>query len=451
MTAQRNRSSRTAASTALVVAFIGVALLLTLSASGAQVIHAEFRDAGQLVTGDDVRIAGQPIGSVSSIGLTPDGLATISMNIDDSVWPLHRGTTASIRLSSLAGVANRYIALVPGDAAQPTIPDGGTLGPSQTQGVVDLDQLLNSFSAPVRRDLEGVLRGYADAVRGVGQSGNEAIRYASPAFAQYAALLHQIVESPAAFSTLLRAGNQVSEQLATDQQALHAGLAEAATGLGAIADERVQLEQLLQRAPSVLAQADTTLATTRSTLADSVRPGLQAMRPVAAPLAALLQVLPPASALAVPVLAQLRALLPYYGAALVRLPAVARVGVPAIRASTRALADSLPFFTGLREYGPDLVAGDFGAAGGNIYGTYDANGHYGRFGLETSPVGVAGAYGATYPTTSQSASPPEDGLRLYQLARCPGAADDPAFDGSNPFIQDMAICNVKENLPEGKP
>ena len=86
--------------------------------SGAYNVHATFQNAGQLVTGDQVLVGGRPIGSISKIALTQNGLARIDMKLDE-FHPLHEGTTAVIRATSLSGIANRYVALDLGPESNP--------------------------------------------------------------------------------------------------------------------------------------------------------------------------------------------------------------------------------------------------------------------------------------------------------------------------------------------
>src|SRR3954462_12951671 len=85
-------------------------------------------NASQLVKGDQVKVGGVSVGSVSKLELGQDARARIEISIDDdSVLPLHQGTRAEVRSTSLAGVANRYVALTPGPVNAPEMDSGDTI------------------------------------------------------------------------------------------------------------------------------------------------------------------------------------------------------------------------------------------------------------------------------------------------------------------------------------
>ena len=73
-----------------------------------------FQNAGQLVKDDDVQVGGRRVGSVRDIELTERQPAAIKIVVQEPYAPLREGTQAIIRLTSLSGVANRYVALTPG-------------------------------------------------------------------------------------------------------------------------------------------------------------------------------------------------------------------------------------------------------------------------------------------------------------------------------------------------
>lgn len=115
----------------------------------------DFTNAGQLVNGDLVRIGGTPAGSISSISLTPNGLAQVEISLDSSFAPLHAGTTATIRSPGLTSVASRYIDISPAPPFKPTLADGALIPATDTHGIVDIDELFDALNANTREGLGG--------------------------------------------------------------------------------------------------------------------------------------------------------------------------------------------------------------------------------------------------------------------------------------------------------
>jgi phospholipid/cholesterol/gamma-HCH transport system substrate-binding protein len=135
---RRSRTTRLATAGALTLAIAGVAILL-LGPGSKYTVTAHFQSASQLVTGNQVQVAGTAVGSVDDISLGPNGSALVKMSItEDDYAPLPERTLATIRSTSLSGIANRYVslALPNGPDAKQTIPDGGTLPLSNTISAV---------------------------------------------------------------------------------------------------------------------------------------------------------------------------------------------------------------------------------------------------------------------------------------------------------------------------
>ena len=99
----------------------------------------------------------------------------------------------------------------------------------------------------------------------------------------------------------------------------------------------------------------------------------------------------------------------------------------------------MPISAPLGPYSPDLVGfvRDFGADSGY----YDANGHYARVAPLFNDFSL-GANNTLTPVTPQQGL---QGLIGHQLRRCPGAATQPAADGSSPFIDSALLgCDPSE-------
>src|SRR5881227_963957 len=138
---------------AAVLALVGAAivvLLLVLGGGSSYTVTAEFENASQLVTGNNVDVAGVPVGSVKQISLSDDGQALVKLEISDSAYaPLPEGTHATVRSQSLSGIANRYVDLaLPTHNTDQKISSGGQITQADTTSEVDLDQLFNTLDKP---------------------------------------------------------------------------------------------------------------------------------------------------------------------------------------------------------------------------------------------------------------------------------------------------------------
>ena len=162
---------------ALAVAVVAVFLLLSGSDMEYEVT-AEFENASQLVTGNQVVVGGAAAGSVKEIQLGPEGQALVTFTVDEEYAPLRRGTTATVRSPSLSQIAGRQVELrLPTDStAGPEIESGSSLTQEETVSAVDLDQVFNTLSPKTIKDFKHVIQGFALSYDGVGEQANEGFR-----------------------------------------------------------------------------------------------------------------------------------------------------------------------------------------------------------------------------------------------------------------------------------
>ncbi len=436
----RSSARRALAVAALLAAVLAVGYLALVASGPTYTLHARFADAGQLVQGDLVEVAGRQVGSISKIALTPTGQADVELSIDDgSVAPLHAGTSATIRQVGLVTITNRYVQIAPGPASAPALPDGGVLTEQHTFGIVDADELLDAMTPATRADVQQILAATARALGAPAAAQfHGALAYLNPALAQTVAFAQQASGDRSALGDLVHSTGSVAAALAASPDQLTSAVHGTADALRQLAAQRTAVADLLQQAPGVLHQADGTLEVTRSTLA-RLNPFLADLQPVAPKAAALLRQLLPVLTNDAPAVAQLRGLLPQATHALGALPAARAKAAPAIAAGTQALAALQPMLDAFRPYAPDLVAGLFNGFGGANSGYYDANGHFSRIALELGP---GGQFGMLTPTPA----PAPGGYRTGLTARCPGAASEPAAAGANPWLV-PGICDAKQGFP----
>src|SRR4029079_16734890 len=126
--------------------------------SDSYTVDATFQNAGQLVPGNHVEVARRPIGKIKEVTLDGNGQARVRMTVGSGFDPLHEGTTAVIRATSLSGIANRYVELHPGPNSAPKIEDGGAITADKTQAPVDLDQLFNTLDPKTRKGLQDIIQ-----------------------------------------------------------------------------------------------------------------------------------------------------------------------------------------------------------------------------------------------------------------------------------------------------
>jgi len=378
---------RAAAVAAVVIALVAV-LVIVLSGGSSYQVKAIFQDASQIVSGDQVEVAGNPVGSVSDISLTPDGQAQLTLDINDQTYsPLRQGTEATIREASLSGIASRYVDLRLGPAGMPKIPNGGEIGTQNTTSEVDLDQLFNALDAPTRKGLQDVFQGSASQYAGRGQLAQQAWEYLNPAVASSSMLFRELNRNTDQFTNfIVKTGNLVSDlaQRSTDLSGLVQHLS---TTTEALAAQRVALGQSLQQLPGFMRLANTTFVNLRNAL-DDLQPLVDVSKPVAPKLQKLLVQLRPLAQDSVPTVRDLSNIISKPGPNN-DLIDLTRLGVPlaavtvhdlvangklrpgAFTESTIALNDSTPELATARPYAVDLT-GWF--EGYSHPGSIDANG-----------------------------------------------------------------------------
>jgi phospholipid/cholesterol/gamma-HCH transport system substrate-binding protein len=433
----RSQIARLTALVALAIAAVAIVIVL-LTGGTSYVVHAEFTDAGQLVNGDLVTIAGHHVGSVGSIKLTNNGLASVELDISDSsITPIRQGTVATIGQLSLTGVANRFVGLSLGTGKP--IPNGGVLPPTQTRGIVDLDVLLDSLTPKVRTSLQRLLRtGAYFFHKPTASAINDSIRYFDPALSQTAQLGGEVAADRFALERLVASTSNVATALAARSNDLGGAVTSTARAMQEVASQRTALQDSIARAPAVLHQSTGVLRDTDFTL-HVLNPVLTDLQPVAPRLGTLLRLTVPAARNAIPTIEGVQALVPSATRALKSLPPVISKAIPAVTSLTAAIKPLIPVLAGLRAYAPDVIGGFFNGVGGASGATYDANGHYIKSLLTieaagASLTGLLSAIGSLLGTTVGTVTG-LNGARTNITAACPGGGAPPAGDGSNPWTQ----------------
>jgi phospholipid/cholesterol/gamma-HCH transport system substrate-binding protein len=419
---------------ALVLAVIVVGVLL-LRGDGGTTYKLRFENAGQLVKDDDVQIGGRRVGSVRGIALTDDNQAEITISVQGGYAPLHEGTTAIIRATSLSGIANRYVALTPGPQSNPKLAAGSTLKTDSATSIVDLDQLFDTLDPKTRASLQQFIQGSAQWYDNRGRQANAATKYFSPALSASDRLVSELVSDQQTLNAFLRNASHTMGMLAQRHDTIADLVSNASTTAGAIGDENASLSRALAVLPGTLRKANTTFVNLRATL-DDLDVLVAASKPATKNLARFLRELRPLVHDARPTISDLRTLVRRTGSGndltdlLRKAPALERAARPTFADSVQALQQATPVLKFIRPYTPDFVGWlrDFGQGASN----YDANGHFARI----QPIFNAYSF-ADNPTGGTLTPIPAGqrlaGLQTHVVKRCPGTASQTPTDASAPF------------------
>ena len=269
------------------------------------------------------------------------------MTITDSYAPLHQGTTALVRATSLSGIANRYIALTPGPNSNQSLPDGATIGSDSTTSIVDLDQLFNTLNAPTRKALQDFIQGSATQYQGKGVQANQSAKYFAPALSSTDQVIQQVLRDQGAFTNFLANSSKLVTDVAARRNDLSSLVANANATAGAIAQENTAFNTDLALLPGTLRKANTTFVNLRATLVD-LTTLVNTSKPVAPKLAPFFAKLRPLVANARPTFRALSRVLFLPGPnndlndLMKKLPALQNAAKPAFANSITALQKSQP-------------------------------------------------------------------------------------------------------------
>jgi phospholipid/cholesterol/gamma-HCH transport system substrate-binding protein len=432
----RSGFARFAAIGGVIAGAVLIALVM-FGGDGGYRVEAVFTNAGQLVKGNQVTVGGRAIGSIKNIELDDRSQAVIEMEIEDDIAPLHEGTTATIRATSLSGIANRYVELEPGPNDADEVDDGGRIGADETGAPVDLDQLFNTLDAKTRRGLQQVVQGSATYYGGRSEEASQSLKYFSPALSATSRLTREIVIDQGVFERFVTDTSKLVGAVAERRDDLAALVGNANATARAIGDENVALARTLDLLPGTLRKANTTFVNLRAAL-DDVDVLVAESKPATKDLAPFLRALRPLVADARPTIADLRELIRKQGAnndlieLTKKMPKLADQTSTVFPRTIRTLDRAQPVIEYARAYTPDL-AGWFTKFGQGA-SAYDANGHYARiqpifspFSFTDLPPPLADVLAPLGPGENRLSS-----FSAGNTRRCPGGAVQPPPDGSAP-------------------
>ena len=273
--------------------------------SSGYVLKATFTAQTDLHLGSPVRIAGVNVGTVTAVTRVAgsSSAAVVSMTVDSAGLPIHADATVDIR-PRLFLEGNYYVDLRPGTPAAPTLGSGATLPAANATGPVQLDRVLSALTAPIRTNLQTLLRGLGSAFNGrptaaqdatqdpsqrgltAGQSLNASLKYASAAF-QASAIVNQALlgSRPHDLRGVVAGNAHLFSALAADQGRLADLVTVFNTTMGALAARQQDLSTTVSLLPPTLQATDAALGPLQAsfgptrTFARALTPSIRQLAP----------------------------------------------------------------------------------------------------------------------------------------------------------------------------
>jgi phospholipid/cholesterol/gamma-HCH transport system substrate-binding protein len=243
---------------------------------GDHVVTARFTDVDGLVAGNEVRVAGVPVGSVNSVAVGVDAsgnqYAQVQLTVDSAHWPLHQGTTVAVKPKGV--LSNVFVQVDPGAAANPALGDSPYFGINQTSSPINLDALTNVFQPNVRDAIRTQLQ---EAVIMFGGSGaangaanlNQSLANLNPLTLDAIPLTDVLATRSPQLDNLNFEFDTITRQLASEDANLRPLIVNLDTTLNALAVKQVDLQGTLTHAASVFGDLNQALSspTTQADLA----------------------------------------------------------------------------------------------------------------------------------------------------------------------------------------
>jgi ABC-type transporter Mla subunit MlaD len=300
----------------LAVAVAAVVLVNTSSGGGDPYqVRAIFDDAAFVVPGEEVRIAGAPVGTIASLdvcvnrgqncppGTANKAAATLTIN-NSGFTPFHVNASCAIRPQSLIG--EKYVDCNPGTANYPAlakIPDGQPgagsydLPVTNTHSPVETDIVQNIYREPVRQQFSIIINELGTGLAARGSDLNAVIHRANPALGYTDQVLKILAAQNRQLAQLAKDSDTVLTPLAREKEAIRQWVIQANTTSVASAARAADIQASFHLLPSFLRQLRPLMADLAG-LADQATPVLNSVSQAAPALAAQYQALTPFAAVA---------------------------------------------------------------------------------------------------------------------------------------------------------
>lgn len=214
-----------------------------------QKVYVSTPEVGNLLSHDQVRIAGARVGQVLDRDLGPDGRPRIELQIEPDT-DLQADTRVAVRGAGLLGA--RYIELIPGRSVA-QLPEGSTIKGDDDSFAFGVPEALDTFDKQTRGALGSMLGGLGQGLLGHGETANDAIvavgTYARP----FGEVAREILRRDGAARRLIPALDAAVAPLDANRRPLARLMGTTADAVAPFIDRRAQVRETLDEAPPTLA------------------------------------------------------------------------------------------------------------------------------------------------------------------------------------------------------
>jgi ABC-type transporter Mla subunit MlaD len=222
-------------------------------------VRAIFDNAANLVDGEDVKIAGVPVGVVEGLEVTDDKKAAVTLRIyDEDFIPWKSDAKCVIRPQGLIG--EKFVECEPGStSARPLaqLEDGDGEGErllplANTSSPVDIDLLNDIMRLPYRERFAILLSEFGTGLAGRGDELNEVIHRANPALRETDKLLAVLADQNRVLANLARDSDAALGPLARERRHVSSWIVEANATGEASAERRGDISRGIHLLPEFL-------------------------------------------------------------------------------------------------------------------------------------------------------------------------------------------------------
>ena len=223
------------------------------------VVRAVFDNASSLVNGEDVKVAGVPVGVITDLDVTTDKKAALTLRIDNTDFtPWKEDAQCKIGAQGLIG--EKFVDCQPGSSSArplPRIDDGDGKGAhllsvAHTSSPVDLDLLNDILRLPYRERFAILLNELGTGLAGRGEDLNEVIHRANPALRETDEVLKILASQNRTLTRLASDSDRVLAPLAREKEHFADFIVQANATSEASAERSGDLQKSIELLPGFL-------------------------------------------------------------------------------------------------------------------------------------------------------------------------------------------------------